>query len=134
LPREKLGGLHARIVLRRERDPPGQPLGGVQQAFHGIDIGRSDALRRMRPDVSGRRVDERPLDVKTPDDLTHQRIAPAHVGQPRQLGLHARQLIGDHGGQNAGHPVFAQQPARFVHLGVGQLGAIEIRARVSVDL
>ena len=63
---EPPGRLESRIALRRECDQPCQAATCVHERFHQVDVAQANVLRRMGADVSGRFVDERPLNVQAP--------------------------------------------------------------------
>jgi hypothetical protein len=105
LLREELGDGCPGVLLGSKGTEPNQTRPSIKQALSVIDGSGANVSRLMGPDESGRRIQERPLDMETRNDLSRQLILLTQTNHVGQLGRKAFDAVRNEGGENAVDPI-----------------------------
>ena len=107
---------------------------GVEQPLHRIDIGRLGGFGRMGANVAGLFIQERALDMDSPNHRRDGRVGVAHAADIRKSSAHRVQVRGDYRRQNSSDALNSQLPAYGRDTLDRKLIGIEIDIGVTVNL
>ena len=92
---EELGDVVVSVVLGGESNEAGEARGGVEEAFHVLEIGGFDGVRGVGTDVAGFGGDEGALEVEAGDHLAGEAVFFEEVDDAFEAGLHGGDGVRD---------------------------------------
>lgn len=131
---EELGDVVVGVVFGGEGDESGAAGGGVEEAFHVLEVGGLDGVWRMGANVAGFRGDERALKVKARDHLAGKAVFFQKANDSLEAGLHGGDGVRNEGKENCVHAVLSEALAGVMEGVCGEAVRVEVGACVAVDL
>ena len=131
---EEFGDVVMGVVFGGEGDEAGEARGGVEEAFHVLEIGGFDGVRGVGADVAGFGGDEGALEVEAGDHLAGEAVVFEEADDAFEAGLHGGDGVRDEGEEDGVDAVLGEALAGVVEGVGGERVGIEIGAGVAVDL
>jgi two-component sensor histidine kinase len=131
---EEFGDVVVGVVFGGEGDEAGEAGGGVEEAFHVLEVGGFDGFRGMGADVAGFGGDEGALEVEAGDHLAGETVFFEEADDAFEAGLHGGDGVRDEGEENGVDAVLGEALAGVVEGVGGEVVGIEVGSGVAVDL